>query len=92
MAYGTNLQAHGPTTARLPSAPLNRSAQGYDLEDMGLLFLQWYTKGYWGAHNALFDIGNTTRIAIERIRYGEKALYTPANGTKPLTATARLCV
>ncbi len=49
-------------------------SKGYDLEDMGLLFLQWYTKGYWGAHNALFDIGNTTRIAIERIRYGEKAM------------------
>jgi len=51
-------------------------ANGYNLEDMGLRFLQWYKKGYWGAHHALFDIGNTTRIALDRIHHGEKALYS----------------
>jgi len=50
--------------------------QGYDPDDMGGRFVQWYTKGYWGAHNALFDIGGTTHIALDRIRNGESALYS----------------
>src|SRR5687767_9896210 len=37
---------------------------GYDPTDIGKKFVAWYTTGYWGAHHKLFDIGQTTRIAL----------------------------
>jgi ADP-ribosyl-[dinitrogen reductase] hydrolase len=43
---------------------------GYELNDIGKKFVDWYSNGYWGAHHKLFDIGGTTRIALVRIRDG----------------------
>jgi len=44
--------------------------QGYDPINIGLKFSNWVTKGYWGAHGKLFDIGGTTRMALNRIQMG----------------------
>ncbi|GAB3501879.1 ADP-ribosylglycohydrolase family protein [Emticicia fontis] len=49
---------------------------GYDIEDTGQKFVQWYTHGYWGAHYTLFDIGGTTKHALERIRKGQSAKFS----------------
>ena len=35
--------------------------KGYNLENIGSLFVKWYKEGYWGAHDKLFDIRGTTR-------------------------------
>ncbi|MBO9633124.1 MAG: ADP-ribosylglycohydrolase family protein [Chitinophagaceae bacterium] len=43
---------------------------GYDLLDMADRFVRWQTKGYWGAHGKVFDIGNTTYRAISRLKRG----------------------
>ncbi len=43
---------------------------GYDLNDIAARFVQWMTKGYWGAHNVIFDIGGVTRDAIQRLQRG----------------------
>jgi ADP-ribosyl-[dinitrogen reductase] hydrolase len=51
-------------------------SNGYNLEEMGKLFMRWKQEGYWGAHHNVFDIGNTTRSAIDRIVRGEHPLYS----------------
>lgn len=48
---------------------------GFDINDIAHKFTLWYQQGYWGAHNECFDIGGTTRRALERIIKGE----TPSN-------------
>lgn len=49
---------------------------GYDLEDIGTKSLAWLTDGYWGAHYKVFDVGTTTRIALNRIKSGESAKFS----------------
>jgi len=44
--------------------------RGIDVEDMGERFVRWYREGYWGAHYEVFDIGNATRTAIQRLSSG----------------------
>ncbi|WP_209280777.1 ADP-ribosylglycohydrolase family protein [Paenibacillus athensensis] len=46
---------------------------GFDPEDIGQRFLRWYREGYWGAHYEVFDIGNATRTALERLGSGAVA-------------------
>jgi ADP-ribosyl-[dinitrogen reductase] hydrolase len=46
--------------------------QGFNLEVLGQNFVKWYMENYWTAHGSVFDIGITTRKAIERIAQGEK--------------------
>lgn len=48
----------------------------YDIEFIGKLFVNWYQKGYWGAHHKVFDIGLTTRESLERISKGESAKFS----------------
>lgn len=40
---------------------------GYDLVDMAQKFVDWKYHCYWTAHQEVFDIGNTTAIAIARL-------------------------
>jgi ADP-ribosylglycohydrolase len=43
---------------------------GFNMADIAARFIRWYKEGYWGAHDKLFDIGNATRLAIDRLRAG----------------------
>lgn len=43
---------------------------GYDLQRMANTFVRWSSEGYWGAHNEVFDIGHTTRRALQRVGVG----------------------
>jgi len=47
---------------------------GYDLEDIGLKFLQWYNAEIWTPHGRVFDIGIATREAIYKISKGYKPM------------------
>ena len=40
---------------------------GYNLSDMGLKFHQWIYQNFWTPHGKVFDKGNQTLFAIERI-------------------------
>jgi ADP-ribosylglycohydrolase len=51
---------------------------GYNLRDIGQKFVRWYKEGYWGARYKVFDIGETTRLSVERIATGENPLYSGA--------------
>lgn len=43
---------------------------GYDLNDAAARFVRWLDEGYWTQHGWAFDIGYTTRRAIDRLRQG----------------------
>lgn len=42
---------------------------GYSLEGIANLFIKWYQEGDWTAHGKVFDIGNTTKMALKRLSY-----------------------
>lgn len=47
--------------------------QGFDVNAIGHNFVRWYHEGLWTAHGEVFDVGNTTRTAIERLARGMQA-------------------
>ena len=44
-------------------------ANGYDLEDMAKKFIAWKNDNYWTPRGDVFDIGNTTAVAINRLNH-----------------------
>ncbi len=44
--------------------------EGYDLHDIANKFCKWYFNGYWTPHGDVFDVGNTTRMAIGQLAKG----------------------
>ena len=53
---------------------------GFDLEDMGKRMLRWFDLGHWAAHGLVFDIGNATRKALDRISFGTPAELAGSSG------------
>jgi ADP-ribosylglycohydrolase len=47
--------------------------QGFDLETIGRNFVRWHREAYWTAQGEVFDVGNATRIAIDRLAHGSPA-------------------
>jgi ADP-ribosylglycohydrolase len=45
-------------------------AEGYDLRVIGQSFVKWYFTNYWTPRGEVFDIGITTKNAIERLAKG----------------------
>jgi ADP-ribosylglycohydrolase len=45
---------------------------GFNLNDIAERFIRWKNEGYWTASGKGFDIGNTTKIAIQRLESGIK--------------------
>ncbi len=54
--------------------------KGFDTQDMGQRFLRWFDTGYWAAHGLVFDIGNTTRNALDRISLGAPSEQAGSRG------------
>jgi ADP-ribosyl-[dinitrogen reductase] hydrolase len=52
---------------------------GFNLNDLGNKFVQWYRDNYWTAHDEVFDIGNATQVAIVKLK----------QGVSPITAGGR---
>lgn len=76
-AYGVHGQPAGTWSddgSLLLCAMESLVEKGFDPEDMGTRFLQWYDFGHWGAHGLVFDIGNATSSALNRISLGTPAL------------------
>jgi ADP-ribosylglycohydrolase/pterin-4a-carbinolamine dehydratase len=46
---------------------------GFDIDQIGATFVQWYYKDFWTATGHVFDIGVGTREALYRIKHGTKA-------------------
>ena len=60
---------------------------GYSIDDIATRFLKWYREGYWTAHGEVFDIGNTTKIALDNLAFappvkaGMRDEYSNGNGS-----------
>lgn len=49
---------------------LDALTDGYDLNQIAAYFVKWYDEAYWTPHGNVFDIGNATRIAINKLKKG----------------------
>jgi ADP-ribosyl-[dinitrogen reductase] hydrolase len=47
---------------------------GFDIDQIGDIFVKWYYKDYWTATGHVFDIGVGTRQALYKIKNGAKAV------------------
>lgn len=78
MGYGVHYQPAGTWSddgsLLLCAAESLVEKPGFDPQDMGERFLQWFDLGHWGAHGLVFDIGNATRKALDRISLGTPAV------------------
>ncbi|MBK1987850.1 ADP-ribosylglycohydrolase family protein [Sphaerospermopsis aphanizomenoides BCCUSP55] len=52
---------------------------GFSLDAIAKSFWRWYKEGYWAAHGEVFDIGNTTFLALVNWQQGASPLK--AGGT-----------
>ncbi len=62
--------------------------KGYDIQDIADKFIKWLYDGYWTPFGRSFDIGQSTRNAIERLKSGvdplssgDKGEYNNGNGS-----------
>lgn len=73
-AYGTYHQPYGTWSddTSLTLCLLEGLTEGYSLEGLIEKFIKFYKKGYLTPYGEVFDIGNATRVAIEKMELGEK--------------------
>lgn len=71
--YGTYNQPPGTWSddSSLTLCLIDSLSRGHDLRDIGNTFVRWHNQEVWTPHGEVFDIGNTTREAIYRLRKGE---------------------
>ncbi|MFC0181109.1 ADP-ribosylglycohydrolase [Pseudarcicella hirudinis] len=62
--------------------------EGYNLEHLSEKICKWYTQNYWSARGEVFDIGISTKNALDRLlkgthpaESGEKGEYSNGNGS-----------
>ncbi|KZS48959.1 hypothetical protein AWU65_02010 [Paenibacillus glucanolyticus] len=69
--YGTWNQPPGTWSddSSLFLCTLESLLEGYSLQSISDRFLKWYKEGYWTANGVVFDIGTTTRLALDRLSY-----------------------
>jgi ADP-ribosylglycohydrolase len=70
--YGTYEQPIGTWSddTSMMLCVLENISTGRSVQVLAKLFLKWADEGYHTAHHEVFDMGNTTRVALERIRMG----------------------
>lgn len=52
----------------------------FDLHKLANRFIAWVEKGYWTPHGEVFDIGNTTYAAIQRLKSTQDPTQAGATG------------
>lgn len=82
-AHGTHNQPRGTWSddSTMLFCLMETLAKGYDLQDLGNRFINWYRHAYWTPHGSVFDMGNSTRQAILRLESGTSP--TLAGGQSP---------
>lgn len=68
-AYGTHQQPAGTWSddSSLSFCLAESLCHGYDLHDLGRRMIAWLHEGYWTPHGEVFDVGNATETAIDRL-------------------------
>lgn len=54
--------------------------EGFSLDVIAKSFWRWYKEGYWAAHGEVFDIGNTTFLALVNWHQGASPLKAGGTG------------
>lgn len=72
-AYGTHHQYFGTWSddTSLTLCLIDSLKQGYNLRDIADKFTEFYFNALWTPYGKVFDIGNTTALAIQQISMGE---------------------
>ena len=72
-AYGTYHQYFGTWSddTSLTLCLIDSLKDGYNLRDIANKFVEFYFDALWTPHGEVFDIGNTTMLAIQQISMGE---------------------
>ena len=88
--YGTHHQPAGTWSddSAMSFLLVEQLIEGYDIERLGKKFCQWYQYNYWTPHGEIFDIGVSTRNALDKVAKGISALesgecddYSNGNGS-----------
>ncbi|GMQ59691.1 ADP-ribosylglycohydrolase family protein [Vallitalea sediminicola] len=71
-AYGTYHQPYGTWSddTSLTLCLLENITEGYSLDRLAEKFIRFYMKGYLTPYGEVFDIGNATRLSIEKMIQG----------------------
>ena len=70
--WGTHNQPPGTWSddTSLALCTAEAMANGYSVDKVAHNFVRWLDEGFWTPHGTVFDIGGTTRDAINRLRAG----------------------
>ncbi len=88
--YGTHHQPAGTWSddSSMSFLLVEQLIEGYDIEELGKKFCQWYQYNYWTPHGDIFDMGVATRNALDKVAKGVSALksgecddYSNGNGS-----------
>jgi ADP-ribosyl-[dinitrogen reductase] hydrolase len=80
--YGTHNQPAGTWSddSSLTFCLAEMLCKKYDLENLANRFINWRNNAYWTAHEEVFDIGNGTSEAIDRLERGVAPAMAGGNG------------
>ena len=72
IGYGTHNQPPGTWSddSSTMLCTLESMIGEYDPSDVADKMVRWYAEGVWSPYGEVFDIGNTTRVALELLRRG----------------------
>ena len=75
--FGTHNQPVGTWSddSSLTLCLAEQLTQELDIQNIGKSFVDWLYKNKWTPHGQVFDIGISTRLALDRIKNGEKAEF-----------------
>ncbi|ADQ15204.1 ADP-ribosylglycohydrolase family protein [Halanaerobium hydrogeniformans] len=82
--YGTYYQPPGTWSddSSLTLCLLESLINGYDLQDQADKFVSWLYDAYWTARGRTFDVGNSTRESISRLKAGQSPTRAGAGGER----------
>ena len=72
IGYGTHNQPPGTWSddSSLAFCLADSLCYGFNLQDIADKSCKWLYEAYWTPHGVVFDVGNTTRYAISRLKQG----------------------
>ncbi|BDX37298.1 hypothetical protein CYCD_06530 [Tenuifilaceae bacterium CYCD] len=72
IGYGTHNQPTGTFSddSSLTFCLAEALTEGFDLNTIGQNFVKWHDEGFWTARGEVYDVGNATRQAINKLAKG----------------------
>lgn len=87
IGFGTHNQPEGTWSddSSLMFCLIESLCSGYNLQNVIDTYLLWFTKGFWTPHGKIYDVGHTTKQALNDLKYssnskGKNGEYNNGNG------------